>query len=160
MGPKVPESFVRLGPDTKKGWKKFNPFEQEIGNGRKDSLLDTVNQTCTTYGSRAKCGPLKLLFWPVKPKVLFIHLALLDRNTIWIIKNTPVWALEYGKKKFGLYKQKKLPRAYENLNPALKTGSDNNWILYEICYSTAYKDYLISWSESIQMNLIKKFNAL
>jgi len=39
----------------------YNSKEKGLASGR-----DSLEQACTTYGPRAKCGPQKLLIWPAE----------------------------------------------------------------------------------------------
>ncbi len=41
-----------------------------------------LNQACTTYVPRAKCGPHKILIWPAKPKKLLLSLIITPLNVL------------------------------------------------------------------------------
>ena len=58
-----------------------------------------VNQWCTTYGPRAKSGPLRLSIWPAKPakpKMSCIHLI----TPFECVKTYKFWPLHKAKKIF------------------------------------------------------------
>jgi len=46
--------------------------DKHNGQSKRDPVY--VDQACTTYGPRAKCGPRKLSIWPSKPKFTYIWL--------------------------------------------------------------------------------------
>jgi len=52
-----------------------------------------LDQACTTYGPRAKCGPQKLLIWPAKPQILFILLLSHVKTPFECVKTYQLWPL-------------------------------------------------------------------
>ena len=46
-----------------------------------------LDQACTTYGPRAKCGPRKHLIWPSHSRFLFFHLVYLTETPFERVKH-------------------------------------------------------------------------
>jgi len=63
-----------------------------------NNLINCLEQACTTYGPRAKCGPPRLLIWPTKPQILFSLLASLIKTPFECVKNDQLWPLDVSKK--------------------------------------------------------------
>ena len=64
------DAMVTILDDLNEG-DNFNiiTFSSEVENwspksGDNSSMSVLLDQACTTYGPRAKCGPQKLLIWP------------------------------------------------------------------------------------------------
>jgi len=72
-------------------WQMNNPIHH---------LLVTLNQGCTTYGPRAKCGPQKILISPPKVYNFVCYASFFDQNTLWMHKNTSHLALGYAPRMF------------------------------------------------------------
>ncbi len=68
---------------------------------RMSPLLVSYNldQACTTYGPRAKCGPRKLLIWPAKPQIVFSLLVSLIKTPFEWVNSYQLWPLDMSKKK-------------------------------------------------------------
>ena len=58
-----------LRTENEKRIKEAQALKDKMERENKEmQVRDTLDQTCTTYGPWAKCGPQKLLIWPEKPK--------------------------------------------------------------------------------------------
>jgi len=58
------------------------------------NCADALDQACTTYGPRAKCGPRKLLIWPAKPQILRSLLVSLIKTPFERVKTYQILPLD------------------------------------------------------------------
>ena len=73
------------------GRRKVKGVELEEVQGCGIGLGVGLEQACTTYGPRDKCGPQKLLIWPAKPQILFILLLSLAKTPYECVKTYQLW---------------------------------------------------------------------
>ncbi len=60
-------------------------FEVPV-SARRVCYLLYLDQACTTYGPRTKCGPQKLLIWPAQSQIIYILLVTLIKTPFECVK--------------------------------------------------------------------------